>query len=418
MSSSAFPREADEDIGGTSTFTMNVFIREQLRQLYQKHGRALIDNPRACEAILKDLYPDCKRDVTVLLGALQAHVPSDLLSQSGDMPIKTRFAAFAQRLYERHGTAKEFAIWAVETWAVALGLLPPTQSLGSIHLTTGQNFTIDLGEGVLMEFIAIPGGTFLMGTPEELRPQMIDWGWWEEYMVSEFPRHQVTVAPFYLGKYPVTQAQWQVMMGNNPSRFEGANRPVEQIRWIDVERFIQRLNELVEAHSRAPLRFKLPSEAEWEYACRAGAETIWPFGDDPSFLSAHAWFDGHSDGWSDEYNDGRWFDGNCDGETHPVGEKLPNAFGLYDMLGNVSEYCADDWHNTYDDAPADGSVWKIPASESARLREFSDERKIARGGNFAAYPPDCRPASRMSSAVSARGICSHGVRIACSPLAR
>ena len=228
------------------------------------------------------------------------------------------------------------------------------------HLdATAKSFATDLGQGVTLELVAIPGGTFWMGSPDG------------EGEKDEHPRHQVTVAPFYMGKYPVTQAQWQAVMGNNPSRFKGADRPVENVSWNGCQEFMQKLNATVETHGRASLQFRLPTEAEWEYACRAGSETIWHFGDDPAQLGKYA-----------------WFDKNSDSETHSVGQLQPNAFGLYDMHGNVREWCADTWHKSYDGAPTDGSAWERRDSDWRMLR-------VLRGGSRYSDAESLRCAVRL-----------------------
>jgi formylglycine-generating enzyme required for sulfatase activity len=168
---------------------------------------------------------------------------------------------------------------------------------------------ISNGMGTLItniEFCPIPAGTFMMGQENE--------------------RHQVTLTKdFYLGKYPVTQAQWQAIMGNNPSHFKGdASCPVEHVSWDDCQAFIQKLN------SPSGKRiYRLPTEAEWEYACRAGSSSTYCYGDDESRLGEYAWYGSKS--------------GNT---THGVGQKKPNAWGLYDMHGNVWEWCQD-WHGDY-----------------------------------------------------------------------
>ena len=133
-----------------------------------------------------------------------------------------------------------------------------------------------------------------------------------------------------MGKYPVTQKQWKKVMGNNPSNFKGEDRPVESVSWEDVQEFVKKLNE-----KEGTDKYRLPSEAEWEYACRAGTQTRYSFGDDESKLNEYA-----------------WYDKNSGSETHPVGQKKPNSWDLYDMHGNVWEWVQDRWHDKYKGAPS------------------------------------------------------------------
>jgi formylglycine-generating enzyme required for sulfatase activity len=166
-----------------------------------------------------------------------------------------------------------------------------------------------------MEFVLMPAGTFTMGSPAS-DPNAYD---------DEKPAHQVTISkPFYMGKYEVTQAQWKAVMGseNNPSYFKGDSLPVDHVSWRDVQEFIQKLNRREEQASGVFCR--LPTEAEWEYAARAGTTTLYSFGDDAAELDDYA-----------------WYAGNADHTSYPVGQKKPNAWGLYDMHGNVSEWCQD-----------------------------------------------------------------------------
>ena len=193
--------------------------------------------------------------------------------------------------------------------------------------------------------ISLPGGEFEMGGDK---------------FEDESPRHRVRVAPFAIGKYPVTQAQWREVMGTNPSRFEGEMRPVENVSWDDVQQFLQRLGS----------GFRLPTEAEWEYAARGGTTTEYSFGDDISNLSEYAWFD----------------DGDCGDTTHPVGQKKPNPFGLYDVHGNVWEWCEDDWHDDYNGAPGDGEAWVNTPRTTAR---------VIRGGGWDSYAVNCASPSRI-----------------------
>jgi formylglycine-generating enzyme required for sulfatase activity len=198
-------------------------------------------------------------------------------------------------------------------------------------------FTNSIG----MEFVLIPAGTFMMGSPDSDT----------EAFAEEKPAHQVTISqPFYLGKYPVTQAQWETVMGNNPSYFKGnPNHPVESVSWNNVQHaFLHKLNEREGSDD-----YCLPTEAQWEYACRAGTET-------PRYHP--------------NINTIAWYEGNSNGHPEPVGQKLPNAWGLYDMLGNVWEWCLDGQREYTADAVIDpmappdadtriirGSWWNAPA---------------------------------------------------------
>ena len=166
-----------------------------------------------------------------------------------------------------------------------------------------------------MEFVLIPAGTFMMG----------DKNGWD----AEKPVHKVTISkPYYLGKYEVTQEQWKAVMGNNPSRLKGPRNPVEMVSWYDCQAFVAKLNEKFHAQGAT---FGLPTEAQWEYACRAGTTTQWSFGDDPTALEDYASWDMVGDSTF----------------HHAVGQKKPNAWGLHDMHGNVWEWCADRWAEEY-----------------------------------------------------------------------
>jgi len=223
--------------------------------------------------------------------------------------------------------------WAMESLGDATGvpLTPSPQSLeifefevvtvnkrGEIinrrHHQASQY--IEDANGVTIEMVYVPGGTFLMGSPETE----------ENRFSNEGPQHQVTVTPFYMSKYPVTQAQWQAVIGNNPSNFKGKNRPVEEVSWDDAVTFCQKLSELTEKD------YHLPSEAQWEYACRAGTTTPFYFGETITTDLAN-YYDGSS------YASGP--EGVDRDETTEVGIFPPNAFGIYDMHGNVWEWCAD-----------------------------------------------------------------------------
>jgi formylglycine-generating enzyme required for sulfatase activity len=162
-----------------------------------------------------------------------------------------------------------------------------------------------------------------------------------------------------MGKYEVTQAQWEAVTGNNPSRYDGDNRPVEQVSWNDIhEDFLSQIDD----------DFRLPSESEWEYACRAGTETRFYWGDDHGY---------------DDIGDYAIYYDNASGGTADVGTKRPNSWGLYDMSGNVWEWCEDYYHDSYNGAPADGSAWNDNGSS-----------RVLRGGSWNNNPRSCRSAHR------------------------
>ncbi len=198
-----------------------------------------------------------------------------------------------------------------------------------------------------MKFILIPAGEFMMGSEEN---------------DSEKRVHKVKInKPFYLGIYPVTQREWKEVIGINPSYIKGDELPVENVSWDDVQEFIKKINE-----KEGTSKYRLPSEAEWEYAARAGTTTKYSFGDDES-----------------ELGDFAWYADNSGSKTHEVGQKKPNSWGLYDMHGNVWEWVQDSWHDNYKGAPEDGSAWEGDGS----IRVF-------RGGGWGTDARSCRSAVR------------------------
>nr|NCR69600.1 formylglycine-generating enzyme family protein [Microcystis aeruginosa LL11-07] len=216
------------------------------------------------------------------------------------------------------------------------------------------SFTENLADGIKLEMVSLPAGKFTMGSAES---------------DDEKPPHQVKVNSFAIGKYPITQAQYQAVMGTNPSHFKNwfknnPQNPVECVSWDDAQAFCQKLSQITGK------TYRLPTEAEWEYACRAGTTTRYYFGDNDNQLGDYAWYSGNS-------ND----------TTHPVGQKKPNAWGLHDMSGNVWEWCEDDWHNSYAGAPDDGTAW-IDNDNRSRSGKF------LRGGSWGCDPNLCRSASR------------------------
>ncbi|MBI4751015.1 MAG: SUMF1/EgtB/PvdO family nonheme iron enzyme [Acidobacteria bacterium] len=229
-----------------------------------------------------------------------------------------------------------------------------------------------------MEFVLIPTGSFLMGsTNADVEAAFADAKRYNpkaerEWFTREQPQHRVTFSqPFYLGKFQVTQAQWQEVMGNNPSSFKGDTLPVEQVSWNDCQEFLKKLNAKKDNYI-----YRLPSEAEWEYACRAGTTTPFSFGE--PITTDQVNYDGH-------YPYGNAPKGEYRQKTTPVGSFPANAWGLHDMHGNVWEWCQDWYQDTYAGVPDDGS-----ARESGSDQRF----RVMRGGSWFDGADFCRSAFR------------------------
>jgi formylglycine-generating enzyme required for sulfatase activity len=250
-------------------------------------------------------------------------------------------------------------------------------------------FTEMLGD-VALDMISIEAGEFLMGSPEEEVDRHDDEG----------PQHKVRVPAFFMGRYPVTQSQWHFVatlppinqeLKTDPSEFKGNELPVETVSWHDAVEFCDRLS----AHTKR--QYRLPSEAEWEYACRAG--TITPFYYGQTITPELA-------AYSHEYSYQNGSTGEPLSQTTTVGQyAYPNAWGLSDMHGNVYEWCADDWHDNYENAPADGSVWIDETAETAA-------RRVMRGGSWNSIPQLSRSAYRSNTRETLVII---GFRIVCVP---
>lgn len=227
-------------------------------------------------------------------------------------------------------------------------------------------FTEDLGNGTILELVAIPGGKFDMGSLSD-----------EALQDAESPQHPVIVSPFLIGMFPVTQAQWQMVAAlpkvhndlcPNPARFKSLDRPIERVSWYDAVEFCARLSH------RYGCTYRLPTEAEWEYACRAGTTTPFYFGETIT---------PHLANYNGNYTYGDAPKGVYRRETTPVGMFPPNRFGLHDMHGNVWEWCADSWHDNYQGAPSNGEAW------------IDDEQqRLLRGGAWNREPWMCRSTYR------------------------
>jgi len=241
-----------------------------------------------------------------------------------------------------------------------------------------QQFAEQLGNGVALELVAIPPGTFQMGSPEG------------QGYPDEHPRHAVRIAPFLMGKYPLTQAQWaEVMDWTPPYRCKGPQRPADRVTWDAAQAFCKALAK------KAGRRYRLPSEAEWEHACRAGTTSPFYFGptittDLANYVGLHRYLDEP--------------EGVYRHVTTNVGSFPPNPFGLYDMHGNVWEWCADAWHDDYRGAPTDGRAWEGPVGAA----------RVLRGGCWHDPPNLLRSATRLKMAAH-EGEDFLGFRVALDP---
>lgn len=249
-------------------------------------------------------------------------------------------------------------------------------NISSRQRRQAQFFSENLGSGATLDMVAIPGGRFVMGSPHTEVGRSDDEG----------PQRTVNISPFFMGKYPVTQEQYQAVMGNNPSNFKGAKRPVENVNWNEAVEFCRKLSQ------KTGKTYRLPSEAEWEYACRAGTTTPFYFGDTikPDLVN----YDGNN-----PY--GAAPKGLYRKQTTDVGSFPPNPFGLYDMHGNVWELCSDRWHDNYNGAPTDGSSWETGTNNN----------RVLRGGSWGSNAVNCRCANRSYNSAVIRWM-DRGFRVA------
>jgi formylglycine-generating enzyme required for sulfatase activity len=254
-----------------------------------------------------------------------------------------------------------------------------------------EGYREDLSEGVALTMVKIPAGSFLMGSPEDEA----------ERSENEGPQHEVRLGAYFMAQTPITQAQWRAVarwqrvgrvLDPCPSNIEGANRPVELVSWFDALEFCRRLSQ------RTGQSYGLPSEAQWEYACRAGSATPFHFG--ATLTPELANYNGNH-----VYGNGP--KGTYREQTTEVASFPANGWGLHDMHGNVYEWCQDHWHDSYNFAPGDDQPWLIPAAAA-------DEPRLLRGGSWISSPRGCRSAVRgLIQPVNAFG--NVGFRVVCLP---
>ncbi len=335
---------------------LDKMVRDHFSQRYQNAGEAL-------QAILS-LPPSPATD-NPLSPILSQDTPSTLL-----LPATPMEKAWSRTIFE------------FETVT-----LSSTGQITKRHQNQTLLFTETIAKGITLEMIAIPGGSFVMGSPDTE----------SEREKNEGPQHRVNVAPFFMGKYEVTLAQWRAVAGlpkvkidlkPNPSFFKGDNLPVEQVSWNHAMEFCARLSQLTGRN------YRLPSEAQWEYACRARTTTPFYFGD--TITSDFVNYDGNN-----PY--GSASQGIYREKTTAVGNFPPNSFGLYDMHGNVCEWCQDVYHGNYHGAPTDGSAWETGGDSTSRM---------VRGGSWLLHPHFCRSALRASNASDSSYTFDIGFRVA------
>ena len=360
---------------------------EALREVATQFSEGYLEALRAAQAI-KDEYNRAKS-----LSALEAQFPGLYLEA-------LRAAQAIQDESERDHILSALGANLPQGLTYRTAILEPFNfKVGSI-VKSGNDWIVQKSEGqayryveqidenVVLEMVSIAGGEFMMGSPDKELQRFDD----------ESPQHLVTVPDFYMGRYPVTQAQWRAVaamtqvereLDPDPSRFKGDDRPVEQVSWEDAIEFCARLS------NHTNHQYRLPTEAEWEYACRAGTTTPFHFGETISPELAN--YDGSA------YADGPT--GESRGETTPVEHfDVANAWGLSDMHGNVWEWCEDYWHDKYEGAPEDGSAW---------LTDNLNANRVFRGGSWSDDPRDCRSAYRIDNYPAFR-FTYLGFRVSCS----
>lgn len=311
------------------------------------------------------------------VGLVTGMVGSEIFNGQSPTPISV---AEPKYIPPTEGASKPFGLplWTVKFETVTVDKNGQVIKRDSNNQT--KFFKENLGNGITLDMVEILGGSFNMGSP----PGENGGG------TSEEPQHAVNVPAFFIGKFEVTQEQYQQIMGSNPSSFEGAKRPVEQVSSNDAVEFCKKLSQ------KTGREYRLPSEAEWEYACRAGTTTPYYFGETVTTeLANYAGNDTYASEPKGKYRE----------ETTEVGSFPPNAFGLYDMHGNVWEWCQDTWHDSYKGAPSDGSVWI----------NNDNKYQMLRGGSWISNPSNCRSASRTDDRAERIYINSHiGFRVVCA----
>ena len=367
------PKEYDAVLGGQNSPPIDAAVLGGIAGVKQRFANPVLEIRIAA---LSDALNYGEKGLDLVMQALQDE--SMLVKSAAYFLIKDRQEPQVKQKLNNILPFFEFEVITVDTFG----------QINSRRRHCAQYFTEDLGNGVGLDMVSIPGGTFIMGSPETEKDRYD----------NESPQHPVTIKPFFMDKYPVTDAQWKAVcalpkinlsLKPNLSLFIEANQPVEKVSWNEAREFCARLAK------KTGKPYRLPSEAEWEYACRAGTTTPFYFGE--TITTEIANYKGNYTYASEPQ--GIWRQ-----QTTSVGSFPPNAFGLYDMHGTVAEWCADPWHENYEVAPSDGSVW-----ESGGDNGF----KLLRGGSWYPDARFCRSASRYRLDAGDR-FHYNGFRVVCS----
>jgi formylglycine-generating enzyme required for sulfatase activity len=380
---------ADKDRGNLSRLQKKLLIIKQQEWGISPSDAQIIED-RVFQPYL-EYEEKLKAYKEALTELVQSHYPlsardrADLQEYQQELKLRDKDIAEIERrvLSQVHPTQPTISLstFSFETAQVKVnsGLFAGTKIEIIKTPSQAQHFVEELGNGVKLEMVYVPGGQFMMGSDdrqfeEYLNQLKKDLSWTQanidDYLkgYDERPQHSVNVPSFLMSKYPVTQAQYETIIGSNPSNFKGSQRPVEQVSWDDAQAFCQKLTK------QTNKAYRLPSEAEWEYACRAGTKTPFYFGAtiSPDVVN----YDGN-------YPYGNAPKGVYRETTTDVGSFPANSFGLYDIHGNVWEWCLDTWHENYQAAPTDGSAW---------INE--NNYQVLRGGSWISLAKNCRSAHR------------------------
>ncbi len=299
-------------------------MKNKLRDIILQYGLNVVEEKKKLESLMNDLLVnESRRELNILKTALREGIVKEL-KDSGE----SRAAICVVKLRDEHGIDNSLSVWTVGTWLFAI---------------FGKEFVV----GSKDDMIFVKGGYFNMGSNDGYD--------------NEKPIHKVRLDDFFICKYQVTQRKWKEVMGSNPSKFKGDDLPVEQVSWNDVQKYIGKLN------ANTDKKYRLPTEAEWEYVAQGGNQSK-----------------GYKYSGSDNIQDVAWYNDNSESKTHPVGMQKPNELGIFDMSGNVWEWC-NDWY--------DASYYKNSPEHNPKGAS-SGSGRLLRGGSWYDYINNCRVSLR------------------------